>query len=113
MLLALAAFTVAAALIVVLPGPDTLVTIRSIVRGGRSSGIATACGILVGLTIWICVAALGLAALLRASEVGYAVLRIVGACYLVYLGVLSLRAIRRPLAAADDRPRRGLLGTGF
>jgi threonine/homoserine/homoserine lactone efflux protein len=116
MLVALAAFTVAAVLIVLLPGPDTLVTIRSIVRGGRSSGTATAGGILVGLTIWICVAALGLAAVLRASEVAYAVLRIAGACYLVWLGVQSLRAIRRdvPVAAPDDdRPRRGLLGTGF
>ena len=104
MLLALAAFTVAAVLIVLLPGPDTLVTIRSIVRGGRSSGMATAGGILVGLTIWICVAALGLAAVLRASEVAYAVLRIVGACYLVWLGVQSLRAMRRG-APAVRRPR--------
>ncbi|MFN2562138.1 MAG: LysE family translocator [Jatrophihabitans sp.] len=113
MLLALAAFTVAAVLIVLLPGPDTLVTIRSIVRGGRSSGTATAGGILVGLTIWICVAALGLAAVLRASEVAYAVLRIVGACYLVWLGVQSLRAMRRGAPAVDDGARRGLLGTGF
>jgi threonine/homoserine/homoserine lactone efflux protein len=113
MLLALAAFTVAAVLIVLLPGPDTLVTIRSIVRGGRSSGTATAGGILVGLTIWICVAALGLAAVLRASEVAYAVLRIVGACYLVWLGVQSLRAMRRGTPAVDDGARRGLLGTGF
>ena len=114
MLLALAAFTVAAVLIVLLPGPDMLVTIRSIIRGGRSCGMATAGGILVGLTIWICVAALGLAAVLRASEVAYAVLRIVGACYLVWLGVQSLRAMRRDTPAADDGARRGgLLGTGF
>jgi threonine/homoserine/homoserine lactone efflux protein len=113
MLFALAAFTVAATLIVLLPGPDTLVTIRSIVRGGRSSGLATAGGILVGLTIWIGMAALGLAAVLRASELGYAVLRIVGACYLVWLGVQSLRAVRRGAPAVEDRPRRGLLGTGF
>jgi threonine/homoserine/homoserine lactone efflux protein len=116
MLFALAGFTLAAALIVVLPGPDTLVTIRSIVRGGRSSGAATAAGILVGLTIWVCVAALGLAAVLRASEVGYAALRIVGAGYLVWLGIQSLRSVRRgpvvPTPGAD-RPRRGLLGTGF
>jgi threonine/homoserine/homoserine lactone efflux protein len=113
MLFALAAFTVAAALIVLLPGPDTLVTIRSIVRGGRSSGLATAGGILVGLTIWIGMAALGLAAVLRASEVGYAVLRIVGACYLVWLGVQSLRAMRRGAPVVQGEPRRGLLGTGF
>src|SRR3954468_6184572 len=113
MLLALAAFTVAAVLIVLLPGPDTLGKIRSIVRGGRSSGMATAGGILVGLTIWVCVAALGLAAVLRASEVAYAVLRIVGASYLGGLGVPCLAAMRRGAAVADPPARRGIMGTGF
>jgi RhtB (resistance to homoserine/threonine) family protein len=114
MLLALGAFTVAAVLIVLLPGPDTMVVVRNIVRGGRSSGSATAAGILVGLTLWVGIAALGLAAVLRASEVAYAVLRVAGACYLVWLGVQSLRAVRRPPpAVADDKPRRGLIGTGF
>src|SRR3954447_14835701 len=114
MLLALATFTLAATLIVLLPGPDTLVTVRSIVRGGRRAGVATAGGILVGLTIWISVAALGLAAVLRASEVAYGALRIVGACYLAWLGVQSLRAIRRPVVTAPAGDgRRGLLGAGF
>jgi threonine/homoserine/homoserine lactone efflux protein len=111
--LALATFTVAAILIVLLPGPDTLVTVRSIVRGGRSAGTACAGGILVGLSLWISVAALGLAAVLRASEVAYTALRIVGACYLVWLGVQSLRSIRRPAPASDGPARRGVLGTGF
>jgi threonine/homoserine/homoserine lactone efflux protein len=118
MLLALASFTVAATVIVLLPGPDTLVTIRSIVRGGRRAGLATAAGILVGLTIWISVAALGLAAVLRASETGYTALRVAGALYLGWLGLQSLRSMRRPVAltaeaTATRRPRRGLLGTGF
>jgi threonine/homoserine/homoserine lactone efflux protein len=59
MLLAVGTFTVAAILIVLLPGPDTLVTVRNIVRGGRSAGAATAAGIMVGLAIWVGVAALG------------------------------------------------------
>jgi threonine/homoserine/homoserine lactone efflux protein len=113
MLLGIATFTLAAVLIILLPGPDTLVTVRSIVRGGRSSGIATAAGILVGLTIWVSVAALGLAAVLRASEVGYDVLRIAGAGYLVWLGVQSLRSLRRPAPVAETGARRGLVGTGF
>jgi threonine/homoserine/homoserine lactone efflux protein len=79
-------------LIILLPGPDTLVIVRSIVRGGRSRGIATASGILVGLTVWVMAAALGLSAMLRASRVGYDTLRIAGAIYLVWLGVQSLRA---------------------
>ena len=75
--------------------------------------MATAGGILVGLSHLVWVAALGLAAVLRASDVAYAVLRIVGACYLVWLGVQSLRACGGALREVDDRGRRGLLGTGF
>jgi threonine/homoserine/homoserine lactone efflux protein len=119
-LVALATFAAAAVLIILLPGPDTLVTIRSLVRGGRRSGVACAAGILVGLTVWVAAAALGLAAVLRASEVAYAALRIVGAAYLVWLGLQSLRSLRHPAAAVgSDAPagpgarRRGLLGTGF
>jgi threonine/homoserine/homoserine lactone efflux protein len=114
MLVALATFTPAAVLIILLPGPDTLVTVRSIVRGGRRSGVACAAGILLGLTVWVAAAALGLAALLRASEVGYAVLRVAGAAYLLWLGLQSLRSLRRgPVPAEAGPPRRGLLGTGF
>jgi threonine/homoserine/homoserine lactone efflux protein len=110
-LVAVASFSVAAALIVLLPGPDTLVVVRSIMRGGRRKGVVTAIGNLCGLTVWVAAAALGLAALLRASEVGYDVLRVVGAAYLVWLGVQAWRNRGR----VDDQPRgrAGVLGTGF
>jgi threonine/homoserine/homoserine lactone efflux protein len=110
MLVALAAFSLAAALIILLPGPDTLVMIRSIVRGGRSRGVSTAFGNLLGLAVWVSAAALGLSALLRASHVGYDVLRIAGAAYLIWLGVQSIR-LRRTPAGSDQRS--GLVGTGF
>jgi len=110
-LVAVASFTLAAVLIILLPGPDTLVVVRSIVRGGRSRGLATAAGILVGLTVWVGAAALGLSALLRASEVGYDVLRFAGAAYLMWLGVQTWRT--RGAVATDAVERRGLGGTGF
>ncbi|HLY34857.1 MAG TPA: LysE family translocator [Jatrophihabitantaceae bacterium] len=114
MLVAVVTFALAAVLIVLLPGPDTLVMLRSIVRGGRSRGIATACGVLTGLAIWVSGAALGISALLRASHLGYDALRIAGAVYLVWLGVSSLLLRRSATSPASDRPpRRGLLGTGF
>jgi threonine/homoserine/homoserine lactone efflux protein len=111
-LVALGSFTLAAGLLVLLPGPDTMVIVRSIVRGGRRRGLATVLGIQTGLLLWITAAVLGLAALLRASEVAYTVLRVVGAVYLVWLGVQSLRARgMRP----DERPtgRSPLGGTGY
>jgi threonine/homoserine/homoserine lactone efflux protein len=111
MLLTLLAFVGAAVLIVLLPGPDTLVVVRSIVRGGRRQGNLTALGNLCGLTLWVTAAAVGLAAMLEASEVGYAVLRIVGACYLVFLGVQAWRS--RGQVGVPEGSRSGVLGTGF
>ena len=112
MLVAVATFTLAAVLIVLLPGPDTLVVVRNIVRGGRRAGVLTALGNLCGLVVWVSAAALGLSALLRASHLGYEVLRIVGAAYLVWLGVSAWRARAKAQAPQLDR-RGGVLGTGF
>lgn len=104
-------FTVAAILIVLLPGPDTLVVLRNILFGGRRQGALTALGNLCGLALWVCVATFGLAAALRASEVGYDVLRIAGAIYLTWLGIGALRARAAGLSVTPGR--RGLLGNGF
>ncbi len=106
-----APFTVAAVLIVLLPGPDTLVVVRNILFGGRRQGALTAFGNICGLALWVCVATFGLAAALRASQVGYDVLRLAGATYLVWLGIAALRS---RAAGLDVTPgRRGLLGDGF
>lgn len=112
-------FTLAAALIVLLPGPDTLVVLRSLLRDGRRRAVLTVLGVLTGLAVWVAAAALGLSALLRASHDGYTALRIIGAAYLLWLGVQSLRAragltAEQPaLPPAGGGRRLGLLGTGY
>jgi threonine/homoserine/homoserine lactone efflux protein len=112
MLTAVTTFSLTAALIVLLPGPDTLVTVRSIVHGGRRSGVRAAGGILSGLAVWIVVAVLGLSAVLRASETAYLVLRVVGAAYLVWLGAQAFVSMRRREQLTGVR-RGGVLGHGF
>jgi threonine/homoserine/homoserine lactone efflux protein len=96
-LVALVSFTLASVLIVLLPGPDSLVVVRGLVRGGRRGGALTAAGVLCGLGVWVSATALGISALLRASEVGYDVLKVVGACYLLWLGFRSLTSLRRTI----------------
>jgi threonine/homoserine/homoserine lactone efflux protein len=91
-LLQVTAFTLAAVLIVLLPGPDTLVVVRNLVRGGRPLALRTVLGVLSGLMVWVVTAALGLSAALRASHDAYLGLRIAGACYLIFLGARSLRS---------------------
>jgi threonine/homoserine/homoserine lactone efflux protein len=113
MLLSLGAFAVAATLIVLLPGPDTLVVLRNLVRSGRSGAVRTVLGVLTGLTVWVVTAALGLSAVLRASHEAYLALRIAGALYLLWLGVQSLRARSAALDGLDAPSRRSLVGTGY
>ena len=64
MLTASVTFALAAALIVLLPGPDTLVVLRNLVRGGRRRAALTVAGLHCGLTVWVTAPSLGLAVLL-------------------------------------------------
>jgi threonine/homoserine/homoserine lactone efflux protein len=105
---AVAAFSLAAALIVLLPGPDTLVVLRELMRAGRRRAAQTVAGVLCGLAVWVGAAAFGLSALLRASHTGYVLLKIAGGAYLIWLGVQSLR-----LRRLAEHPQRRLLGRGF
>jgi len=92
---ALLGFALASTLVILAPGPDSMLVMRNTMRGGRRAGWVTACGTLSGLTIWALAAALGLSALLRVSHVGYDILRFCGAAYLIWLGVTSLAHFRR------------------
>jgi len=97
---ALLGFALASTLVILAPGPDSMLVMRNTMRGGRRAGWVTACGTLSGLAIWALAAALGLSALLRVSHVGYDILRFCGAAYLIWLGVTSLAHFRRKSAAA-------------
>ena len=96
---ALLGFALASTLVILAPGPDSMLVMRNTMRGGRRAGWVTACGTLSGLTIWALAAALGLSALLRVSHVGYDILRFCGAAYLIWLGVTSLAHFRRKSTA--------------
>ena len=95
-----------------LPGPDTVVILRSIVRGGRRRAVVTVLGIPTGLLLWITAAVLGLAALLRASEVAYTVLRIVGRGLFGVAGRAVAARAGRP-AGARRSGHSPLGGTGY
>jgi threonine/homoserine/homoserine lactone efflux protein len=97
------AFFLVSVVLICTPGPDTALLVRNTLSGGRSSGIATAGGVTLGILVWVFAASLGLAALLRASEPVFQALKLVGAAYLVYLGLQSLRAAlaKRPHTPAE------------
>lgn len=73
-------------LVIVTPGPDTAMTIRGVMLGGRAGGLATAMGVALGQVIWALATAAGLVAVLLASEPVFQAIKLLGAAYLVYLG---------------------------
>jgi threonine/homoserine/homoserine lactone efflux protein len=93
-------------LVIVTPGPDTALTIRNTLVGGRQAGIATALGVVTGQAGWTLAASAGVAALIVASEPAFLALKLAGAAYLVYLGVQALAVALLPgrgtKAAAEE-----------
>ena len=77
------------------PGPDFAIVTRNAMVSGRRAGMACGVGIAVGVFVWAVVTALGIAGLLAASAVAFTAVKLVGAAYLVLLGVRALLAARR------------------
>jgi threonine/homoserine/homoserine lactone efflux protein len=96
----LIAFLVIAVVVIVSPGPDFALTVRNTVARGRRAGLLTSAGVVSGQLVWASAAAAGVAALIVASRPAFLALRLVGAAYLVYLGVQAL------VAAWRGRPAR-------
>jgi threonine/homoserine/homoserine lactone efflux protein len=107
---ALWAFVGVAALTIMTPGPDTALTVRNALLGGRACGMATALGVALGLAVWTVAASAGIAALLVASEPAFMAVKLAGAAYLVFLGAQSLWHAFRGHAGGDavhdHAPRR-------
>ena len=101
----LAGFVALAIVVIVTPGPDTALTIRNTLGGGRTAGIATAAGVALGQATWSLATSVGVSALLVSAEPAFAALKLAGAIYLVYLGAQSLRSAYRgrPAKPADAR----------
>lgn len=87
-------------LAVVAPGPDFAVTVRQSVRFGRAVGVATAVGIGMGISLHVGYTLLGVGALLHTHPWLLTLTSVLGAAYLVYLGVLLVRS--RPHASTSD-----------
>jgi RhtB (resistance to homoserine/threonine) family protein len=117
----LVAFTVVAAIVTVIPGADMALVARSVLTRGRRAGYITSLGVCTGLWVHAVASALGLSAILLTSAALFSAVKVVGALYLVALGVSSLRSALNAragaptpvvIATARDAPRafaQGLL----
>lgn len=100
----LAWFLSAALLLNLTPGPDMLYVAGTAATHGRRVGVAAALGIGLGCLVHVALAALGVSALIVASGWGFAALKIAGAAYVVFLGVMLWRRPAASAAAADTTP---------
>lgn len=87
----LAAFTVAAAAIVLSPGPDTMLILRYALSSGRAVGFAAVAGVQIGILVHTTLAAAGVSALIASSPTLFKSLAVAGAAYLGWLGFQGLR----------------------
>lgn len=95
----LLAFTLATTVAMIAPGPDMLYVLGCGMRGGPRAGLLATAGVATSEAIHVAVAAAGLAALFTAVPAAFAVLRLAGGAYLLYLGVQLIR--RRNETPAD------------
>jgi RhtB (resistance to homoserine/threonine) family protein len=91
-----------AAVVIVVPGPDTALVTKNAVLHGRRAALGTAFGVEAGLAVWTVASALGVASVVRASDTAFTALKLVGAAYLVWLGIQALRAAGRGGSHSDS-----------
>ena len=87
----LSAFTVAALILTLTPGPDMTLFLGRALTQGRAAGMAAMFGAATGVIIHTLLAAFGISALIQASPNGFLALKIVGAIYLLWLAIQAIR----------------------
>jgi len=99
------------------PGPDMLLLMRNGLTGGRAAGFATVLGICAGLLVHVSLSVAGLAWLITRNVYIHDAVRLLGAMYLIYIGIRSLRCRGSlelsPLPVAAGRTGRQGLRDGF
>jgi len=111
------AFIGVAALLTILPGADMALVTRNVLAVGRRRAMLTIAGIGAGCVIHATASALGLSAILATSATAFNIVKTLGAGYLVWIGIQSIRDARRPAAAPSTastaRARLGPFLQGF
>ena len=89
-------FLLAAILIAVTPGPGAVISMSTGMRHGYLAALTAILGLQAAILLHLMIVALGLGALLAASETAFALVKFVGAAYLVWLGIQKWRAAPGP-----------------
>jgi len=100
------------------PGPDFILVSQQTLANGKKSGLLCSLGIALGLSVHILYSSFGLAAVIANSDVALWLIKLVGGCYLIYLGCNGIRAKRGSTVAINTDKIQHLkpfktIGVGF
>lgn len=99
-----AAFFATALVLAIAPGPDNIFVLTQSAVHGAAAGVVTTLGLATGLCVQTAAVALGVAVIFQTSTVAFLALKVVGACYLLYLAWLSFRAGAALAAVPETAP---------
>ncbi|GAD79218.1 LysE family translocator [Vibrio ezurae] len=94
-------FIAAMTLLTITPGLDTVLVIRNTSRGGRRDGYATSLGVCLGLYVHATWSAIGVAAIISQSPELFNGIKLIGAAYLIWLGVSGVRSLKGGVGLVD------------
>jgi threonine/homoserine/homoserine lactone efflux protein len=95
----LLAFSLAALVLLVIPGPAVMYIVARSAAQGRRAGLVSVAGIHLGTVVHVVAAMVGLSAILAASATAFTTIKLIGAGYLIWLGLQSIRSHR---SVVDD-----------
>lgn len=110
------AFTLASTLVVLIPGPNIVLTVNYAIRDGKRSGLATVPGVILGAFVAMTLSLLGAGAVLATSAFLFTLLKIAGAVYLIWLAYALWSAPVVPITmgnATDAKPLKTLFWQSF
>jgi threonine/homoserine/homoserine lactone efflux protein len=115
----LAAFLLTVYVLILIPGPSVLFVISRGVALGRRAALATVVGNASGFALQLVLVAIGVGSLVARSDAVFTALKLLGAAYLVFLGIRNIRdrkqlaALFAPATAAEPKPLRRIVREGF
>lgn len=93
----LGAFILAAIIVVITPGVDTVMVLTRSISKGKTAGLYSALGVSLGLLVHTCAATFGLSQILSKSAMAFSIVKYLGAAYLIYLGYKSFTSKSKPI----------------
>lgn len=111
------AYVVTSAVVLAIPGPTILLVLSYSIAHGRKATVPVVVGVALGDSVAITLSLIGLGTLLAASALWFTIIKWMGGLYLIYLGILLLRAARNPapelIQQTPEVAARKLFGNAF